>query len=77
MEQANHNNKDVEAVREPPAVHNESIDIDQSLSVVRSETKQETVLDWENPEDSGNPHLWSFGKRAFHTAVPALYGFVL
>ena len=34
-------------------------------------------LDWDSPDDVGDPHNWSFKKRAFHTAIPALYGFVM
>ncbi|TVY33179.1 Efflux pump, partial [Lachnellula occidentalis] len=34
-------------------------------------------LDWDSPEDPGNPQLWSTRKKVFHTAVPALFGFVL
>ncbi len=33
--------------------------------------------DWDSPEDPANPRNWSFAKRVFHTAIPALYGFVL
>ena len=34
-------------------------------------------LDWESSQDIRNPRNWSFGKRVFHTLVPALYGFVV
>ncbi|TVY35235.1 Efflux pump rdc3, partial [Lachnellula cervina] len=34
-------------------------------------------LDWDSPEDLGNPQLWSTWKKVFHTAIPALFGFVL
>lgn len=34
-------------------------------------------LDWDSPEDPGNPQLWSTWKKVFHTAIPALFGFVL
>ena len=33
-------------------------------------------LDWESPDDPGNPRNWPKAKKVFHTAVPALYGFV-
>lgn len=36
-----------------------------------------TFKGWDSPEDPGNPRNWSFGKKAFHTAIPALYGFVV
>ncbi|KAH8598082.1 putative polyamine transporter 4 [Bisporella sp. PMI_857] len=32
---------------------------------------------WDSPEDPGNPKNWSFGNKVFHTAIPALYGFVI
>jgi hypothetical protein len=34
-------------------------------------------LDWDSPEDVGNPRNWPFAKRVFHTLIPALYGFVV
>lgn len=34
-------------------------------------------LDWESPEDPGNPLLWPAWKKVFHTAIPALIGFAL
>ena len=34
-------------------------------------------LGWNSADDSGNPRNWSFMKKVFHTAIPALYGFVM
>ena len=34
-------------------------------------------LDWDSPEDPGNPQLWPTWKKIFHTAIPALFGFVV
>ncbi|KAG4417023.1 hypothetical protein IFR04_009864 [Cadophora malorum] len=34
-------------------------------------------LEWDSPEDSGDPHNWAFSKKALHTAIPALYGFTV
>jgi hypothetical protein len=31
---------------------------------------------WDGPTDPCNPLNWSTWKKIFHTAVPALYGFV-
>lgn len=31
---------------------------------------------WDGPTDPGNPQNWPTWKKVFHTAVPALYGFV-
>jgi hypothetical protein len=35
------------------------------------------ALDWDSPEDIGNPRNWSTWKRVYHTSIPALYGFVM
>lgn len=32
---------------------------------------------WDSQDDPDNPKNWSFGKKVFHTAIPALYGFVM
>jgi hypothetical protein len=34
-------------------------------------------LDWDSPEDPGNPQLWPTWKKVFHTAIPALFGFAV
>lgn len=34
-------------------------------------------LDWDSPEDPGNARNWSKIKKSLHTAIPALYGFVV
>jgi len=39
--------------------------------------KTSTFDGWESPDDPGNPQNWKFSKRVFHTAIPALYGFVI
>jgi hypothetical protein len=33
-------------------------------------------LDWDSPDDLGNPRNWPVPKKIFHTVVPALYGFI-
>ncbi|SZF01401.1 unnamed protein product [Blumeria hordei] len=33
--------------------------------------------DWDSPSNLENPHNWPLWKKIFHTALPALYGFVL
>lgn len=38
-------------------------------------TPPHAVLDWDGPDDTGNPKNWSVMKKIFHTAIPALYGF--
>jgi hypothetical protein len=34
-------------------------------------------LEWNSPENAANPRNWPVVKKILHTAVPALYGFVL
>jgi len=34
-------------------------------------------LGWDSKEDPGNPQNWPLPKKIFHTAIPALYGFVM
>jgi hypothetical protein len=36
-----------------------------------------TALTWDSPEDPDNPRNWPFGKKAYHTVIPALFGFVM
>jgi hypothetical protein len=33
-------------------------------------------LDWDFPDDIGNPRNWPVPKKVFHSVVPALYGFI-
>jgi hypothetical protein len=35
------------------------------------------VDDWDGPDDPENPHNWSLWLRAYHTAIPALFGFAV
>jgi len=37
----------------------------------------ERTDDWDAPENPDNPKNWTFRKKAFHTGIPALYGFVM
>lgn len=34
-------------------------------------------VDWDSPDDPGNPQLWPTWKKVFHTVIPALYGFTV
>ncbi len=34
-------------------------------------------IDWDSPDDMGNPQNWPFWKKAFHTMVAGLCGFAL
>lgn len=37
--------------------------------------EQTALVDWDSPDDPGNPQNWSLGKKIIHTAVPGLFGF--
>ncbi|KAH8769449.1 putative polyamine transporter 4 [Hyaloscypha sp. PMI_1271] len=41
------------------------------------ETGLPQELVWDSPEDPGNARNWSTIKKVYHTAIPALYGFVI
>jgi len=34
-------------------------------------------MDWDGPDDPDNPHNWSAWKLAYHTMIPALFGFTV
>lgn len=34
-------------------------------------------MDWNDPEDPNNPHNWPPWKLAYHTMIPALFGFTV
>ncbi|TVY83941.1 Polyamine transporter [Lachnellula suecica] len=40
-------------------------------------TRTLTAQDWTGPDDPENPRNWPFGKKVFHTIVPALLAFVV
>ena len=41
------------------------------------ETGPAQELVWDSPADPGNARNWSTIKKVLHTAIPALYGFVM
>ena len=41
-----------------------------------TDTDMEKASNFTPHNDPGNPRNWSFKKKIFHTAIPALYGFV-
>ncbi|KAI9740903.1 MAG: hypothetical protein M1818_004509 [Claussenomyces sp. TS43310] len=45
--------------------------------VNQEKEKDRKELDWDGPEDPDNPNNWNFSTKAFHTALPALYCFVI
>jgi hypothetical protein len=35
------------------------------------------LMDWNGPDDPENPHNWPTWKLAYHTTIPALFGFTV
>jgi hypothetical protein len=74
---------DEEAAREPVSTYTpenkETSDEAQAPSVASSNSSEApiVILDWDSPEDPGNPKNWPLWKRIFHTSIPALFGFVM
>lgn len=46
-------------------------------SVSSDDSKEEVILDWDTPDDPANPHNWTLRWKIYHTAIPALYGFIM
>jgi hypothetical protein len=42
-----------------------------------SSTLPVSSLDWNGPDDPDNPHNWSIWKAAYHTTIPAVFGFAV
>ena len=74
--EGNHQQQDEENSANIPVkdVAKEELDI---RSPNESDSETEKSLGWKSKDDAGNPKNWSFGKKVFHTAIPALYGFVM
>lgn len=71
-------------VDEEAAISSDSVeegkkeDDGNTTSVSSDDSKaEEVVLEWESPDDPANPHNWPLWKKVYHTAVPALYGFIM
>jgi hypothetical protein len=72
-------NDNIESLQRP--VHHDSpvdIDKEERASASPNDTDLETAkasteIGWGG---QGNPQNWSTWKKVFHTAIPALYGFV-
>lgn len=43
----------------------------------KSSTLPVISLDWNGPDDPDNPHNWSIWKAAYHTTIPAVFGFAV
>ena len=79
-----HSEEDLEARRSSseslqiPTRSKETDDSDSTATETDAQAAiQSGILDWDSPDDVGNPRNWSFAKRVFHTAVPAFYGFLV
>ena len=48
--------------------------IDKEINGSPKQVNQDTLLVWDGPDDPDNPRNWPFRKRAFNTALPAIYG---
>ena len=38
---------------------------------------EQTLTDWDGPDDPGDPRNWSYGLRVYGVFVPALYAFAV
>jgi hypothetical protein len=70
-----------ESLRIPPATKEKNDSEEQTPSPTSDsnvESNKGPILsEWNSDDDPGNPENWPTWKKVFHTAIPALYGFVL
>ncbi|EPS44820.1 hypothetical protein H072_1147 [Dactylellina haptotyla CBS 200.50] len=59
----------------PAAVN--STDMEQQKTEEVEPIPPPVTLDWDGPDDSGNPRNWPFIDRCFQTIPPAMFGFVV
>ena len=69
-EAARHNTSDL-------AEKKETSDEARTPSVASNDSNTPVAMDWDSPDDSGNPKNWPTWKRVYHTSIPALFGFVM
>ena len=50
---------------------------EKQIGVPQDKQPPTTLTDWDGPDDPDNPRNWTFGKKLYATAVPALYAFVV
>jgi hypothetical protein len=72
-EEAQSNSEPLDLAESTKGEELDSPTIEEEIERVRTGAN----LDWNSPEDVGNPRNWSFAKRVFHTLIPALYDFVV
>jgi hypothetical protein len=70
-----------ESLRIPPATH-EKQELGGQTQSPTSDSDVESgkgpiFSEWDSVDDPGNPRNWPTWKKVFHTAIPALYGFVV
>ena len=53
------------------------MDVEKSPPAAEPNPPLHTLTDWDGPDDPENPRNWSFGKKLYATAIPALYAFVV
>lgn len=84
-EEAHHKETDQsmssEILRIPPAIK-EKNDAEGETPSPTSDSDAESgrgprFSEWDTVDDSENPRNWPTWKKVFHTAIPALYGFVV
>lgn len=85
------NDKDTDdvSIQEPERVHTKSDRLDMDDDIEKQSTRRDTeaspnpaarvvtAQDWTSPDDPENPMNWSLRKKAYHTAVPGLFAFVV
>ena len=64
-------------VSAPSPVYMHGRDRRRLYSWTARESELRKPLVWDYSTDPNNPKNWTFPSRIFHTAVPALFGFVM
>jgi hypothetical protein len=74
-------NHDIEAPSNRNSTHSDMADKPGELDTSDGDTDLEAGLPqelvWDSSEDPGNARNWPTIKKVVHTAIPALYGFVV
>jgi hypothetical protein len=84
-EEAHHKQIDESISPEPLRIPSVAKEKDVSEEQTSSPTSDSDVgsgkgpifSEWGSSDDAGNPRNWPTWKKVFHTAIPALYGFVV
>ena len=55
-----------------------SLESGDSSTMINEKTPPVTALvDWDGPDDPGNPRNWSLPTKMYATAIPAMYAFAV